>query len=253
MIKEYISLRNFIPILKKGPLRAIVKGGEKNLEKAVSEIDFLRDQFFPQSAEPELIKEFGRSRGIVQWPVETMEEYEIRVFMAYTFWKKGENPAGLKEIINAFGYKDTKINEHHDYSFSLELKLGESIPQTGFLLKLLNEVKPARSILNEVITKTDLSSSLYLGSPESKVAINNDISPDFNLKIKTPFKIFQGVKTQSVSLINKNITRDKSSIKLDAGFKCKNDIYSKVDFSKVHTKASVKLNNGINIKVMTIV
>ena len=207
MFKDYIiKTLGFFPLLKKGPLRALVAGASKSLDFAEKDIVFLRDKIMPETADSESIKKIAGSRGIRRWPVENDEDFKIRVIMAYAFWKKGENPLGMKEIIKAFGYEHPEILEHNNdqdkapdqYStFSVSLGLNASVSETGFLLKLINEVKPARSKLRQIKARSLTEILLKPAGPAVKNGVLNKILPYFDYRAK----IFAAAETKTKNTV----------------------------------------------------
>lgn len=258
MIREYINRRNFIPILKKGPLRAIVKGGEKNLEEAGSNINFLVKQFLPQLAEPEFVKELGRSRGITQWPVETDDEYKIRVLMAYAFWKKGENHLGMEDIIKAFGYEYPEIIEYNDSvdtpakyaTFSVNLGLNASVAETGFLLKLINEVKPARSKLGQLKTLSHTEIPLKTVGPVRKNRILSIINSLLKHKARIPLSLCIKTKNSVCSEVKPLTPLCHTEQKLNTSFFNKESIKNEIRVDLVRTELWGKIRKGIKLKTI---
>jgi len=153
MFWNYIRTKlAFIPVLKQGPLSALVNGAAKSLDTARGDILAVREAMMPETAAPNYLAVIARQRGIVKWPDEAFDAFRVRVTIARLYWRTGGNPFGLCDILNAFGYRDIDVIEHTgkiwaEMTVAMKMDLAHAVPNTSYLVRLINDIKPARSRL----------------------------------------------------------------------------------------------------------
>lgn len=163
---------NWPAIFSPGPLSALAKGLALHMDSVREDILWLRDQWSPVTADPELVARYGASRGILRTRFDTDESYRLRVINAFAWHKLGGKVRGLVQILAENGFSGAVIlpvNDvrRHDGSLSHNGKATYNagkcwahfdvrldIPETGLDAEimawfrwLVNEYKPARSVL----------------------------------------------------------------------------------------------------------
>jgi hypothetical protein len=144
------------PLLRSRHLQLIVKGLALYLDSIRQDILYVRDQFFPEFCEPERLNDFAVSRGIKRFRFDTDEQFRLRVVNAYRWQKLGGKEQGLARILAEYGYPGAKVSYFDDKArwaeFGLEFGFGANV--LG-ILPIINEFKPARSILGAVATPAE--------------------------------------------------------------------------------------------------
>lgn len=173
---------NWPAIFRPGPVSALAKGLALYMDDVREDILWLRRQWNPATADDERIAAYGASRGILRTRYDTDESYRLRVVNAFAWHKLGGKVQGLVRILAENGFAGAVIvpvNDvrRHDAAFShngaatyndglcwaqFDVKLVE-IPEQGLNADILawfrwlvNEYKPARSILRAMSWKTNL-------------------------------------------------------------------------------------------------
>lgn len=150
---------------KPGPVQAVVKGVAHRFDEVRDDAVFMRAQWFPQLCEPELVPEHGYSRGVIRHHTETPEQYRRRVINAYAWHLLGGKQEGLPEILRFYGFDIAELESLRKYQSSrwAEFQVGlhnpNSLEEQNAILEsletfvwLINEYKPARSILARLYT-----------------------------------------------------------------------------------------------------
>lgn len=148
-----------------GPLQALVRGLAHHLDTTRDDMPYLRQQFFPGLCADDFVPEHGLSRRLVRHPRETPEQFRQRVVDAYRWHMLGGKTLGLPEILQFYGFSAAQIDNLGEYSrsrwaeFDLKIDAPKSVDayntmlaDTAQLLWLVNEYKPARSVLARVYT-----------------------------------------------------------------------------------------------------
>ena len=148
-----------------GPLSSVVRGAALALDRVRDDVVFFRRQWFPALCEPELVADHGQSRGLVRHPKETPDQFRARVVNAYRWHLLGGKTEGLPEILNFYGFNTLTIENLRRYQPSrwAEFQVGLKTPATqeaqealladlDALIWLVNEYKPARSVLARLYT-----------------------------------------------------------------------------------------------------
>jgi hypothetical protein len=148
-----------------GPLQALTKGLAHRLDTVREDAVFLRAQWFAQLCEPELVPAFGLSRGLARHHTETPEQFRQRVINAYAWHMLGGKQEGLPEILRFYGYSVAEIENLRRYQpsrwaeFQVGLVNPEALADQNAILAgletlvwLINEYKPARSVLFRLYT-----------------------------------------------------------------------------------------------------
>ena len=150
-----------------GPVQALVKGLALTLDGAREDAVYLRRQFFPGQCAEELVAAHGESRGVVRHPRETAEQYRQRVIKAYRWHMLGGKTLGLPEILKFYGFDALTVENLRNWQPSrwAEFQIGLRTPITQAeqavildnletLVWLVNEYKPARSVLSRLYTES---------------------------------------------------------------------------------------------------
>lgn len=147
-------------IFRPGPLSALVKGLALYMDDVRADMLWLRRQYVPARCDEDLIARYGESRGIVRWRFDTDESYRRRVINAFAWHKLGGKVRGLERIFAENLYIAT-ILPASDPALWAHFRLGLDVTGTGFdqdsaalAFWLANEYKPARSKLEEIVTKS---------------------------------------------------------------------------------------------------
>jgi hypothetical protein len=148
-----------------GPLQAVAKGLAHRLDTVREDVIFLRAQWFAQLCESELVPAYGISRGLARHHTETPEQFRQRVINAYAWHMLGGKQEGLPEILRFYGYTIAEIENLRKYQPSrwAEFQVGLVNPSAladqnailaglETLVWLINEYKPARSVLFRLYT-----------------------------------------------------------------------------------------------------
>ena len=154
-------------IHKPGPLAALVRGKAACLDDARDDIVNFRKQWFPEFCENGLVQGFGKSRGLVRHPKENAEQFRSRVVNAYAWHLLGGKVEGLPNILKFYGLDIGEIVNMRKYTPTrwAEFQLGLKTPTTqaeqaalladlDAIIWLVNEYKPARSVLFRIYTDT---------------------------------------------------------------------------------------------------
>ena len=164
-----------------GPLSALVQGQAHSLDGARDDIVYFREQWFPEQCEEVLIPGFGASRGLVRHPRENAAQFRQRVVNAYAWHMLGGKVEGLPQILKFYGFETLKIESLRDFQpsrwaeFQIGLKVPASQAEQESLLKdldalvwLVNEYKPARSVLARIYTDTyNLNPAVWSGEKDA--------------------------------------------------------------------------------------
>lgn len=163
--KYFSEVLKWRPILKPGPLQVLPKGTARRLDDLREDAIFLRAQWFTQLCEAELVPDYGLSRGLFRHKSETAEQFRQRVTNAYAWHLLGGKQEGVPEILRFYGFETLEIENLRKYQTSrwAEFQVGLKTPQTlaeqnliledlETLVWLINEYKPARSILARLYT-----------------------------------------------------------------------------------------------------
>lgn len=150
-----------------GPLSGLVRGMALALDSARDDIVYFRRQWFPELCEAGLVPDFGAGRGLVRHPKETAEQFRARVVNAFRWHRLGGKTGGLPEILRFYGFETVRIDNMRQWQPGhwAEFQIGLATPATqaeqqalladlDTLLWLVNEYKPARSVLARVYTDT---------------------------------------------------------------------------------------------------
>lgn len=168
-------------IHKPGPLAALVQGQARSLDETRDDIVYFREQWFPEHCEASLIPGYGTSRGLVRHPRENAAQFRQRVIKAYAWHMLGGKIEGLPQILRFYGFESLKIENLREYQpsrwaeFQLGLKTPASQAEQESLLKdldaliwLINEYKPARSVLARIYTDTyNLNPAVWSGARDA--------------------------------------------------------------------------------------
>ena len=173
---------NWPAIFRPGPVSALVKGLALYMDDVREDILWLRHQWNPATADDELIAAYGASRGILRTRYDTDESYRLRVVNAFAWHKLGGKVQGLVRILAENGFEGAVIvpvNDvrRHDAALAhngaatynaglcwaqFDVRLVE-VPEQGLNADILawfrwlvNEYKPARSILRAMSWRTSL-------------------------------------------------------------------------------------------------
>lgn len=175
----------FPPILKTGALAMLAEGGGSALDAGRDVELQLRDQFFPFRCEQTYLTNFARSRGIVRNPLEPDDYWLARVRFAYNWWARGGRASAMAEALRiGFDFADVMVINHGAEGSLIDETSGLTLidETTGTVLNYerdstrwaeftviiylngkeysytmdqiiwaINEVKPARSQLAEII------------------------------------------------------------------------------------------------------
>ena len=148
---------------------------------------YFRRQWFPELCEADLVPDFGTGRGLVRHPKETAEQFRARVVGAFRWHRLGGKTEGLPEILKFYGFDALTVENLRIFQPSrwAEFQLGLRTPATqaeqdalladlDTLLWLVNEYKPARSVLARVYTDTyDRVPTVWSGGPISEQGWSN--------------------------------------------------------------------------------
>jgi hypothetical protein len=249
MFFEYV-LEKLKPVFltRPGPLQALVKGAAESLDAARADILFLREQFLVEKAEISNVRKIAAARGVKQWPIESDNDFRTRAAIAYLFWKKGDKAPGMKEVCEAFGFSGVKILEHPEFEFSVSSGLNAEASEAEFLIKLINEIKPARSILKELIARNDLEAKIYTASPALLGVINNNLGCEnyypgvFLLSPGTSGKIAVCSNISCKAAISESAADIRTAIssKASVNSKIKINFYKNIQIARVKNTFSVK-------------
>ncbi|MFI3271950.1 MAG: phage tail protein [Pseudomonadota bacterium] len=149
----------------KGPLQGIAQGLAHIMDQSQRDIVYLREQFFPQLCEKDMVALHGTSRGLVRHQTESDDAFRARVAHAYAWHMLGGKVEGLSQILAFYGFPTKSIHSLKDFTPSrwaeFEVQLSNSVLQNNlsmgsesldFLVWLIQEYKPARSVLARVYT-----------------------------------------------------------------------------------------------------
>lgn len=152
-------------IAEPGPVQAVIKGLAHRLDGVRDDAVFMRAQWFPQLCELELVPEHGYARGLVRHHTETPDQYRRRVINAYAWHMLGGKQAGVPAILSFYGCDIAELESLRKYQSSrwAEFQIGLHNPQSlaeqnailanlETLVWLVNEYKPARSVLARLYT-----------------------------------------------------------------------------------------------------
>lgn len=170
-----------------GPLSGLVRGLGLALDSARDDIMYFRRQWFPEQCETALVPGFGASRGLVRHPRESAEQFRARVVNAWRWHLLGGKAQGLPEILKFYGFDTLTVENLRSYQPSrwAEFQLGLKTPATqteqealladlDTLLWLVNEYKPARSVLARIYTDTyNHAPTVWSGGPVDEQGWSN--------------------------------------------------------------------------------
>ena len=147
-------------IFQPGPLSAVVRGLALHMDDVREDILWLRRQWNPATADDDMIVRYGESRGIIRWQFDTDESYRRRVVNAFAWHKLGGKVRGLERIF-AENLFDAQVLPASRAELWAHFRLGIDVTGSIFdeqlcslVFMLANEYKPARSVLEEVMTKS---------------------------------------------------------------------------------------------------
>jgi hypothetical protein len=150
-----------LPFLAKpGPLAMLVDGGSESLDAARDVPAQLRDQFFADRCEAVRLESFARSRGIVRAVLEPELSYHGRVQLAFLWHKRGGRASAMEKVLeDYFGFASVQVESMRDedparwaeFRVVCNMVGAQPLFTTGQVEWAINEMKPARSKLNEVV------------------------------------------------------------------------------------------------------
>lgn len=165
--RYFKNILHWGPIQKPGPIQALAHGTAQGMEQAREDALYLRDQWLPARCDERMVPEHGLSRGIIRHATETAAQYRSRVVHAYAWHMVGGKTEGLPEILKFYGFNALRIDNMRQWQPSrwAEFQLGLATPPTqagqqallndlDMLIWLVNEYKPARSVLARLYTDT---------------------------------------------------------------------------------------------------
>ena len=156
------------PLIRRpGPLQAIAGGTAHALDSVIDDVIYARKQFFPSLAEEDLVLEHGFGRGLQRKNGETPEKFRSRVIRAWHWHMLGGKTQGLPQILRYYGFDVTAIDNVRQWQPSrwsdFQVRLAQPVTQEeqtallnslDLLIWIINEYKPARSVLARVYTTT---------------------------------------------------------------------------------------------------
>lgn len=165
--KYFHDKLNWMPIHRPGPLAAIARGLAHEMDDSRADILWLREQWHPARCERESVLGYGLSRGLQRHPRETDEQWRNRVVHAYAWHMLGGKVEGLPKILKFYGFDVPQIINMRQFLPSrwAEFQLVLNTPATqeqqeqlladlDMLIWLVNEYKPARSLMFRICTDT---------------------------------------------------------------------------------------------------
>ncbi|BCS55207.1 phage tail protein [Geobacter sp. SVR] len=147
-------------IQQHGALAMLAEGGAELLDAARDLIGTLRDQFLPERCEAAVLAHFARSRGIVRAQQEPEAHWIGRVRLAYLWHSRGGRAGALRQVLIAYyGFADVRVinlrgedpERWAEFWVECELVGTESLFSQAQVEWAINEIKPARSKLSEVL------------------------------------------------------------------------------------------------------
>ena len=157
--KYFTKTLRFLPILSGGPLAILAEGGARALDAAREVALWLRDQFFPDRCDEEMMVLFASARGITKFDYETEEQYFDRIRLAYAWHQSGGREEGMLwilrdgcgignlEIINL---RDEDPARWAEFAIRAPNITGQAMLSLPSIEWAINEVKPARSKFAEM-------------------------------------------------------------------------------------------------------
>ena len=156
------------PLIRRpGPLQAIAEGTAHALDSVIDDVIYARKQFFPSLAEEDLVLEHGFGRGLQRKNGETPEKFRSRAIRAWHWHMLGGKSQGLPQILRYYGFDVTAIDNVRQWQPSrwsdFQVRLAQPVTQEeqtallnslDLLIWIINEYKPARSVLARVYTTT---------------------------------------------------------------------------------------------------
>lgn len=156
--KYFHDSLNWPAIFSPGPVSAVVKGLALYMDDVREDILWLRRQWSPATADDEQVAKYGESRGIQRTRFDTDESYRLRVVNAYAWHKLGGKVRGLERIFSENQYQAQVLPSSKPELWA-HFRLNLNVTDTGFddqsgplAFWLANEYKPARSVLEGLIT-----------------------------------------------------------------------------------------------------
>ena len=147
----------FLLIWFAGPLPQMAKGGAAVLDDVLDDIRWLRDQFFPSKADAEYLPEFAKSRGLKRWRDESAASWLNRIVYAFLYWKAGGTVPGMIDVLEKIGLPGVEIenigltDQARWAEFAIYGDTYDGNPYADYIIRVINEIKPARSKLSELI------------------------------------------------------------------------------------------------------
>ncbi|MDH3975540.1 MAG: hypothetical protein OEV42_14780 [Deltaproteobacteria bacterium] len=167
MFWDYFKKKlRFLLVWFSGPLAQMAKGGAQVLDDTAEDMRWLRDQFFSSKADAAYLAEFARSRGLYRWQNESDTSWLSRVVYAYLYWKAGGTTPGMIDVLEKIGVPGAAIenigltDQARWAEFRVYGDTYDGNPYAEYIIRVINEIKPARSKLSELI----LSSNPVVGT-----------------------------------------------------------------------------------------
>lgn len=177
--KYFHDRLNWLPIFRPGPLSALMKGLALHLDESRKDILWLRQQWNPATCDLTLLEKYGASRGIVRNRFDTDESYRKRVVYAYAWHKLGGKVKGVEQILSESGFK-AQIKNSPDQDlwahFCVDLQLDDKFfgpDESSFFWFLINEYKPARSVVEYLKTVTTRKLPVFFGTGSVHLTTNS--------------------------------------------------------------------------------
>ncbi len=170
--KYFRETLKFPLISKDGPLAQLAQGGAEVLDDVREVIIWLRDQFNPETCDADMLDGFAASRGITRHGMESVDVFRDRVAAAYAWHLLGGSVGGLETILAHYGFPDADIvnlrdeDESRWAEFRVEFNdPGLSYGDDGLELLgwVINDQKPARSMLSEVRINQPVELPVFFG------------------------------------------------------------------------------------------
>ncbi|BCS54571.1 phage tail protein [Geobacter sp. SVR] len=143
-----------------GALAMLAEGSAELLDTARGLIVTLRDQYLAERCEAALLAHFARSRGIVRVQQEPEAHWIGRVRLAYLWHIRGGRAGALRQVLLAYyGFADVRVinlrgedpERWAEFRVECELIGSEPLFSQTQVEWAINEIKPARSKLSEVL------------------------------------------------------------------------------------------------------
>ena len=159
-------------LLLGGPIACVCEGIARAADTVLPDIHWFIAQCSPATCETEYVDRYGAARGLVRHFRETEDMWRRRVCAAHAWHKLAGRTFGMPKILDHYGYSGSvmfnrALEGEPDLWAHFRVEFGGEYPVSDadyeVILWILNETKPAKSILESLTLVLKPKAMLFVG------------------------------------------------------------------------------------------